>query len=1104
MTQRRDPRPTRRGRRTPVAAARRRLLLSGAAVVTLFVGAIVVPPIGGGHAEEPPATTDAPADTPAPADDPSGQADTTTTTNAPGPIDPATADEPPADDPVADSTDPQADDADVTDTTTPVEETTPTTGTTEPASPVDSTPVSTSDELAPDAIVAAAETEPPVAAFGVLASSGLSITLTDPFDAKPTTLDLGPRPQGVEASAFVTIVNDTGNDINLEVSTFDDTSLLTDTCSFRTLEATAGFNTCEVEIIIDTSVDGLAAGEVELYDQNTDDRAFVTVFATVFTDAPPNDDFADAQDISSVPVFPYRTAPDGTLLDAVPIAGTTEGATIEPNEDTNGGTRSVWYRYTSTSFEGRLGYRATAGFNVIAYLGCSSTQPPTIAAGCEAVGGASDTMLAFARVQPGMPVWFRVVDDAGAAPFILQLFDAPNQADAITGAAEVPSRGLGTGPLPAGNYRVVGDTFGVTPDLGPGSAPNTWFTFVLNTSGLVDIELTSEDAFGAASARPVEFTLYRAPTRNRVSDPALLSQVSRGTVVRDVFGGPTGVTGTDPEVSLTPGRYYVAVEVGEFGPTFFDGIVDLPLNPGGDVDPPQVSIVEPPDGAEYGQDVVPDVVEASCSDDVDPDVEPSVTVDGIATDELDDALGAHTVVVTCTDDAGNSATAASVYTVIPPQLAPVISISGPPGITVGSSGSVTVTASHPGGFGVVAAGFRFIVEVPFGGDLELPAPINGITCADGFTSPEVPGFSHVVCTSSNPLGQGQSVDIQISASPWTTFVRDACQPVDGNGKRVGDRNFAGGICVNVLAYPGEWQPNSINRALQGGDAVVVPIPLDGPYLRFTTAAPDTPEGSPVVITVVPRNPGTARQVGLAFNLGRYSPLNHRFEFVSADTPDGWTCTSTTFSVDCAAPGLSLDAGESGTPIVVRMIAPAPGTRDTSCPATGDPLPSPPPDPCGGFSVFWASQRAGIRTGVVAYRILPPAPPPGGPCVIVETAEAAFGRVPVGSTGQAEVTIRSCSANPALLAVAVSSATTAGSSDTWVASTSTTPPDGAFRWTVTPPGGTESVPLTGTSAVVGTLSGSATRTDSHRIRLGPTGPGIGQKFSSVITYTATEP
>jgi hypothetical protein len=103
-----------------------------------------------------------------------------------------------------------------------------------------------------------------------------------------------------------------------------------------------------------------------------------------------------------------------------------------------------------------------------------------------------------------------------------------------------------------------------------------------------------------------------------------------------------------------------------------------------------------------------------------------------------------------------------------------------------------------------------------------------------------------------------------------------------------------------------------------------------------------------------------------------------------------------------------------------------------------------------------------------------------------------------------VTIRSCSANPALLAVAVSSATTAGSSDTWVASTSTTPPDGAFRWTVTPPGGSESVPLTGTSTVVGTLGGSATRTDGHRIRLGPTGPGIGQKFSSVITYTAIEP
>jgi hypothetical protein len=173
-------------------------------------------------------------------------------------------------------------------------------------------------------------------------------------------------------------------------------------------------------------------------------------------------------------------------------------------------------------------------------------------------------------------------------------------------------------------------------------------------------------------------------------------------------------------------------------------------------------------------------------------------------------------------------------------------------------------------------------------------------------------------------------------------------------------------------------------------------------------------------------------------------------------------------------------------------------------AGGDPWPGAPPSTPGVWRINLDCLDGAGNGGTtsVTYTVTPA--PSTGPCVLIDTPDAEFGEVEVGSTGEAPVTVRSCSDDPVELAVSVSAATTAGSGDTWIASTSTTPPDGSFRWTVAPTGGTESGPITGTPTLIGSLAASASRTDTHRIRLGSSGPGIGRTFSSTITYTALSP
>ena len=133
-----------------------------------------------------------------------------------------------------------------------------------------------------------------------------------------------------------------------------------------------------------------------------------------------------------------------------------------------------------------------------------------------------------------------------------------------------------------------------------------------------------------------------------------------------------------------------------------------------------------------------------------------------------------------------------------------------------------------------------------------------------------------------------------------------------------------------------------------------------------------------------------------------------------------------------------------------------------------------------------------------------APPPPGPCVLIDSGNIDFGDVTVGAdSASRNVTVRSCSSAPIDLAVSVTNATRAGSATTWLASTAAVLADGTFRWSVTPPGAGTSTTVGPVAAIVGpSLSPTGTRTDSHRLRLAGVGPDIGSAFTSTITYIAT--
>lgn len=1097
-------------RRKTAASGWRRVLLAGCGVVTLLIGAVVVPPIGGGHAEEPPAegaTDPAAAVEPSPDEQP---------VDAPATTDPQTA-EPPS--------------------TTPTMPTMPTMPE-EPSGPTDPAPADLPADLPadgigrppPDSEIASADATPlppdgpsvtpeattpsPTFTPAALASTGLSIRLTDPLMATPVELDLGPRVQRVDASAFVTIVNDTGREVTLDIDASGAVSRSENgTCGIEAfLPATTGFNFCEIEIVIDTSNEGQISGGIEIFDSTPGAPGpfvEIPVIATVFSGAPPNDDVANATDLSGVTIPPYVAGPSGAPRDTVAVSGTNEGATLEDGERTDLGERTVWYRFTSPSggFAGRLGYRVSATHRVQAFSdACGFTV--TFVDQCDALGDFAQGSLPtdFVRMQPGTTVWFAVDSSpigAPGAPFVFELFQAPNPSDDIT-LAEEPGRGLGTGIQPGAlNLSLDGDTYHLTADNG--ARPNRWVTFVLNQPGDVTVEIETGDALSATTGTgpDIPVRLFAAPDRNRVTSPAALGDaIAEGVVHRTDFGTPAGRTLLEA-TNLEPGRYYVEISEGDDGPGFHTGRLFLPAGTGGDVDPPTVTITTPTDGAVFEEPPLPELVlvEATCTDNVDGTTQAddnAIKVDLESTNALALAVGEHTVEVTCTDTSGNTAIATVRYTVVTRPVTPVISISGPARADIGDEEPIAVTVSHPGsGAAPISAGFRFRLNAPFSEEiLGVETPPPGVTCEE-----VIPFEDDLGCRLTAPLDVGESVTVTFITRAPTNTALSPCERLDASGQRFTRTDFAGTVCLNAIAYPGERDINAVNRTRQGGDAHMASIPLDGPYLRFDATASDAAPGEVTVLRITPRNPGTDTLIGPELEVFGEPEAT----WLPGQLPAGWECrqTSNFFrQVACKAPALSIDSRQSGATIELSFTAP-PLPSPSTCPFTIVPIVDP-PDPCGIFSISWASPTSSIVAQTTAYRIGgPPPPPPSGPCVIVRTADVEFGQVELGSDGEAPVTIESCSGADVDLTVTVSDATSSGSSETWVASTSTTPPnDGQFRWTVTPEGGAESDPVgPGTARSIGSLAASAERTDTHRIRLGPSGPGLGRTFSSTITYTA---
>ncbi|MBI1352685.1 MAG: hypothetical protein GC156_16415 [Actinomycetales bacterium] len=364
-----------------------------------------------------------------------------------------------------------------------------------------------------------------------------------------------------------------------------------------------------------------------------------TVDYTVIATTPPtNDNLADAQDLSGLTIPGYAAGAGGQPATTVGVDGTANGATWETGEplpswcdpDCTGQIGgSVWYRYTSSDFSGRLGYRlvdassgdpvTTGQLGVAAWaLPQGSTYPdtmPDLASIVTAPGNEwPPSNLTHVRMLPGHTVWFQVysVIDPGTGtpwnqPFRLELFQAPNEQDTIANAYDlsyydVPSQaGWGSEDVGGTGTAGDGDTYHVTVDR-VGRPANLWYTTVLTAAGHVQFTLSTEHLYtGEPSSIPIGLALFRAPSTATVSTPADLVLVTSATS-SDQAGQQVAAISRD----LTPGRYYWSVERGSgdapafyYATTRYDPTVDQApsdtTSPGGSG--PTGSVVTPPTGS---------------------------------------------------------------------------------------------------------------------------------------------------------------------------------------------------------------------------------------------------------------------------------------------------------------------------------------------------------------------------------------------------------------------------------------------------------------------------------------------------------------------------
>ncbi|WP_334144993.1 Calx-beta domain-containing protein [Rhabdothermincola sp.] len=413
----------------------------------------------------------------------------------------------------------------------------------------------------------------------------LSITI-----ASAWPVSYGPSPTLDEENALWSAGVDPATLTNSSSAT-----LVSDTCVGSTL---APFDTCEfnVELPPDWPLDSEPFGVYfEMEDDSIGVVARTLLVWPVVPPPPPgppaNDDFVNATDLSGLTIPEWGDPP-------LVISGDTTGATLETGEmDYGDQGGSVWYKFTAPpgGFAGQLGVRAAdTGFYVDRLMaGYPDPMNPgllhpsnlpaqvdrlTTARGNEVVPFDAAPNTSFVRMEPGHTVYFRVSSRQypfpGDGPFSLELFRAPVGNDPVQQAWDVWQ-----GQPFADNTGWGGDgtTFQVTPDA-PGQAPTAWFTHVFDRPGMLTIGLTSEDAKGLPSDRPLGVSLYRAPTNSPVTDVAQL-----GTPVASATGTLSSAwryldgswvlldqwAATLMDVAVTPGRYYIAIERGSAGGTFF-------------------------------------------------------------------------------------------------------------------------------------------------------------------------------------------------------------------------------------------------------------------------------------------------------------------------------------------------------------------------------------------------------------------------------------------------------------------------------------------------------------------------------------------------------
>jgi hypothetical protein len=469
-----------------------------------------------------------------------------------------------------------------------------------------------------------------------------------------------------------------------------------------------------------------------------------------------NDHWADAIDVSTLAVPPF----DGSFS-GVGITGTTVGATIEAGEpeviDGFGNPwpmGTVWYRYESPpgGFSGLLGYQMDDSSFIVTPYAADEPDPfnPFLGSYPDEGPGALDRMsyapsyvvrrdlpggasyeASVVRVEPGQKVWFQVVPNplvpgAAPGPFTFELYHVDDVAERVGEAPEAYACGAACGPL--SNFSAIGyaDTWAASPQ--PQGPASSWTTFEVASPDVFAVTVSSQKASRRESPRPVNVAVYRAPSSSRVNDPADLgvpvASAAGGLVPRTTWlnGQWVSVDQWVTEVAslaVTRGRYYVRI-AGDA--TFTQYHARLAAST---VTPPTVTITSPPANAAYASASDVPALAFDCVPASGTIVSTTVTVDGTAvsaTDPLPTTPGSHTVVVTCTESTGSSATASASYSVAAPLIVPdrtivtpedvAVSIDLVAPVVVAPGVTVTVESAGAASHGTVSAGSAGVTYTP--------------------------------------------------------------------------------------------------------------------------------------------------------------------------------------------------------------------------------------------------------------------------------------------------------------------------------------------------------------------------------------------------------